>query len=167
MLKAAARCRTVSRRERNFTAQMFLWPLDSRTKKRKSPYSAPLRRGSSFVCRSPTAGHRMNSVCDDPGAFRCGGDQIISRLRSSFSGPSALHVTGRCRAPPTAEGPGEVWWRVGAFTRAPEERNYNGTPGHSAPLGHLFQLGPRLPLLPARLELRLRHFRRRHLVRDA
>ncbi len=96
----------------------------------------------------------MNSVCDDPGAFRCGGDQIISRLRSSFSGPSALHVTGRCRAPPTAEGPGEVWWRVGAFTRAPEERNYNGTPGHSAPLGHLFQLGPRLPLLPARLELR-------------
>jgi len=30
-----------------------------------------------IVCRSPTAGHRMNSVCDDPGAFRCGGDQII------------------------------------------------------------------------------------------
>ena len=67
----------------------------SRTKirQRKSPYSAPLRRGSSFVCRSPTAGHRINSVCDDPGDFRCGGDQIISRLRSSFSGPSALHMT--------------------------------------------------------------------------
>ena len=41
----------------------------------------------------------MNSVCDDPGAFRCGGDQIISRLRilrgivflfASFEGDDSL-----------------------------------------------------------------------------